>query len=123
MFVEAGVSLGRSSHRRSGAYSLLVAKPCLPQRSDEEAAQDGPRLKALLPAGLRVVPIGKWDTGRGFIQPLSQRCDQRAESGIVVSQRCRPQLPVELRVVFSAVQWEAVLVELCLVVRQLGVLY
>src|SRR5260370_36297432 len=83
MFVEAGVSLGRSSHRRSGAYSLLVAKPCLPQRSGEDASHDGPRLKALLPAGLRVVPIGKWDTGRGFIQPLSQRGDQRAESGSV----------------------------------------
>src|ERR1700738_5070094 len=105
------------------AYSLLAPNPVLPQRSDEAASHDGPPLKAPLPAGLRVVPIGKWDTGRGFTQPLSQRCDQRAESGIVVSQRCRPHLPVELRIVFSAVEWEAVLVELCLVVRQLGVLY
>src|SRR6266540_7185148 len=74
------------------------------QQFDKDSAYDGTRLKATLFAVLCPVPIAKRYARRRFFGEFESRGGQRVEIIRVVSQRSRPQNPIQFGVCRTVVQ-------------------
>src|SRR3712207_3072202 len=86
---------------------------------DVDAAHDRARLKALLPAVHRPVPVGERDAARRLVDEAVDGRDEGPEVLVPLGERRRPDYPVELRVRLAAVERQAVQVLLRLVEGQL----
>src|SRR5258706_5069973 len=107
---------GAAADLSTASASVILmrnAGPFLPdlmigEQRNVNPAHDGTRLESSLLRIARPIPIGERNAARRSIRKTLQWRNEAVELWAVISQRCGPYLPIELRVGASIIEWQAV---------------